>query len=272
MTGSLILAAGRGSRMKGYEGNKTLLPLVPHKSPLEGSRPILMHILENLPSGPKALVVHHKKEDVIKATRSLKISYVDQPVVNGTGGALIAAQDFVEFKSHDQLIITMGDIPLVRRVTYQNLIQALKSSAFVVLGFRPADKKQYGVLEIEKDRVQRIIEWKFWHNYQKEKQEKLSVCNSGIYSARRKDLLRLLPVLASRPQKVHKEINGKVVVIEEFFITDLIEYMVADGLSVGYLIAEDENETMGVDDLSALKKAQKIFRPLAARDYEAGKP
>ena len=51
---------------------------------------------------------------------------------------------------------------------------------------------------------------------------------------------------------------------DNVIITDLIEYMVEDGLSVGCLIAEDENETMGIDDLFALKKAQEIFRQTAA--------
>ena len=260
MTGSLILAAGRGSRMKGYEGNKTLLPLVPHKSPLEGSRPILMHILENLPLGPKALVVHHKKEDVIKATRSLKIMYVDQPVLNGTGGALLAARDFVELESHDQLIITMGDIPLVRRVTYQNLIQALKSSPFVVLGFRPADKKQYGVLEFEGDRVKKIVEWKYWRSFPGKTQEKLRICNSGIYATRKSHLLKYIPLLENRPHAVLKEKEEKLVEIEEFFITDLVELMYQDGLKVGCVLAQDENEVMGVDDLPSLIKAQNLFK------------
>jgi len=60
-TASLILAAGRGSRMEGFEGNKTLLPLVPEKSPFEGKQPILLHILNSLPVGPRAVVVNHKR-------------------------------------------------------------------------------------------------------------------------------------------------------------------------------------------------------------------
>ena len=54
---SIIMAAGRGSRMKGYEGNKTLLPLCPGTSTFEGSHPILLHLLTNLPTGEKALIV-----------------------------------------------------------------------------------------------------------------------------------------------------------------------------------------------------------------------
>ena len=58
------MAAGRGSRMREYEGNKTLLPLVPGNSTYEGTQPILVHILKSLPPGPKAIIVNHKKEDV----------------------------------------------------------------------------------------------------------------------------------------------------------------------------------------------------------------
>ena len=54
--------------MKEYDGNKTLLPLIPEGSPYRGTRPILVEIIKNLPSGPKALVVNYKKEDMIEAT------------------------------------------------------------------------------------------------------------------------------------------------------------------------------------------------------------
>ena len=260
MIGSLILAAGRGSRMKGYEGNKSLLPLVPHKSPLQGSRPMLMNILDNLPSGPKAVVVHHRKEDVIQATQFLRLSYLDQPVLNGTGGALLAARDFVELKSHDRLIITMGDIPLVRPVTYQNLIEALKSSPFVILGFQPRDKKQYGVLEFEGDKVKKIVEWKYWRSYPADTQKKLQICNSGIYAALKRHLVKYIPLLENSPHTVLKEKEKNLVEIKEFFITDLVEMMHRDGLKVGCVLAQDANEVMGVDDLPSLIKAQNLFR------------
>lgn len=254
------MVAGRGSRMTGFEGNKTLLPLVPEKSPYEGRRPILRHILGNLPSGPKALIINHKKEDVIKAAKGFDLFYCEQPELNGTGGALIAARDFLEKQESNQLIITMGDVPFVQKETYRRLIEQLNNHSLMVLGFCPENKKQYGVLEIDKGRVQRIIEWKYWKTYSKEKQERLKVCNAGIYAARKSDLLQYLSVLALRPQKVHKQVDGKVLEIKEFFITDLIEDMVAGGLSVGYVIAQDETETMGIDDLAMLEKAQKIFQ------------
>lgn len=51
--------------------------------------------------------------------------------------------------------------------------------------------------------------------------------------------------------------------VEEFFITDLVELMKDNGLKVGFALAEDENEVMGVDDLPSLLTAQEIFRKSA---------
>ena len=257
---SLILAAGRGSRMKGFDGNKTLLPLVSDESPFIGSHPILLHILNNLPPGPKAIVINYRKEDLIHATQSFDISYFEQPSLNGTGGALIAAREFLETQEYDRMIITMGDVPFVSRATYLNLVEGLKANNLLVVGFRPSDKKQYGVLEIESLNVKRIIEWEYWKTYPADRQRELQICNSGIYAARKDDLVQYLGILEQRPHTVNKERNGELVQVEEYFITDLVELINEDGLDVGYALAKDESEVMGVDDLPSLLKAQEIYR------------
>ncbi len=256
---SIIMAAGRGSRMKNYKGSKTLLPLEPTTSVFEGNRPLILHIMDRLPAGPKALIVNHCKNEVIDATQAIGAKYIEQPVLNGTGGAILAAVDFLGSLTVDQVIITMGDVPFVKRETYASMAAGLSSHDLMILGFSPADKKQYGVLEIENGKVQKITEWKYWRDYPAERQEQLTVCNSGIYSIRRSALAHYLPILASRPQIVQKEVNGKLTDIEEFFFTDLIEYMVEDGKSVSYHVVGDEQETMGIDDVDALQKAQAIF-------------
>ena len=261
---SIIMAAGRGSRMTGYDGNKTLLPLMPVNSTFEGSHLILHHLISNLPDGPKTLVVNHCKKDVIAATHDLEIIYCEQPVLNGTGGALLAAQSFIEAQSCSKFVITMGDVPFVQKTTYLRLVQQLELFDLVIVGFCPSEKKQYGVLEIQGDLVQKITEWKYWKDYSAEKQTNLTICNSGIYAAKKDILIKYLPVMASRPQIVYKEINGKTTPIEEFFITDLVEYLMDDGKSVGYILAEDESETMGIDDHAALLKAQALFKSKAS--------
>ncbi len=257
---SIVMAAGRGSRMKGYRGNKTLLPLKPEGSIYEGSQPILTHILDNLPPGPKAIVIHHCKADVISGTSHLGVTFCHQLQLNGTGGAILAAEDFITAQKCDSIIITMGDVPFVKPETYLAMVGLLRRHDMVVLGFCPQDKKQYGVLEIEDDRVVRITEWKDWKDYPPERQRRLRICNSGIYALSRQVLLNYLPVMAARPQKVYKEINGRMEAIEEFFLTDLVEYMTSDDRKVGFMVVEDELETMGVDDREALQLAQRIYR------------
>ena len=245
--------------MKDYAGNKTLLPLQPGDSVFSGQQPIVMHLMENLPAGPKCLIVNHCKAQVMEATQATGAVYCEQPVLNGTGGAILAAKAFVDAQTAPQVIITMGDVPFVRKQTYETLVDGLDLCDLMILGFSPTDKKQYGVLEIEKGQVRKITEWKYWKDYPVVRQNSLNVCNSGIYAARRSALVSYLPILASRPQVVQKEVNGQMTDIEEFFFTDLIEFMVQDGKPVGFHVVDDEFETMGIDDVAALEKAQAFF-------------
>jgi bifunctional UDP-N-acetylglucosamine pyrophosphorylase/glucosamine-1-phosphate N-acetyltransferase len=257
---AIVMAAGRGSRMSAESGNKTLLPLMPEASDPARRRPLLMEILDSLPPGPRGLVVHHCKQDVMAATGHLPLTYIDQPVLNGTGGAILAAADFIRRTACRCWIITMGDVPFVRPTTYRRLVEALDLSDMVVLGFCPADKKQYGVLEIDGETVRRITEWKYWKDYPSERQEALKICNAGIYALRREVLLDALPTLAASPQVVHKQVDGQMRAIEEYFITDLVAAMVEAGRRVAYLTTADESETMGVDDPQALAAARALYR------------
>jgi bifunctional UDP-N-acetylglucosamine pyrophosphorylase/glucosamine-1-phosphate N-acetyltransferase len=256
------MAAGRGSRMIGFGGNKTLLPLIPEESPFRGTRPILLQILDSLPPGPKALVVHYGKNDVIDCTKTYDLTYWEQPTLNGTGGALMAARPFFFRNKQNAFLITMGDVPFVRTRTYHLLVEGLQSHHGMVLGFRPKEKRQYGVLDMVGNRVTRILEWKYWSALSAAEQARFDICNAGIYAFRRDSLLRYLSRLQDRPHQVNKARDGAMKGMEEFFITDLVELMNEDGLSVGLIPVENDYEVMGVDDLEALKNAQQIYAQL----------
>lgn len=250
---SIILAAGRGSRMKGYNKNKTTISLLSNYE-----YPIILEILKNLPPGNKIIVIHYRKEDVIHTTNRLKVKYCQQPELNGTGGAILAAHDLIKDMKEKDVVITMGDVPLVTRKTYYRLIEALKNYDLVVLGFKTKDKRQYGLLEVEGDRVKKIIEWNTWKDFSKEEKDKYEVCNSGIYAIKKEALLNYIPVLSSRPHIVIKKRNGIPTKIKEYFFTDLVEYMDKEGLKIGY-VTTDEREVIGVDDLYSLTQARDIF-------------
>lgn len=260
---SVVLAAGRGSRMTGYEGNKTLLPLVPAPGSLyEGGRPMLLEVLENLPPGPKGIVVNHCAGDVERAAADFHPSFLLQPVTNGTGGALLAARPFLESATQEAVVITMGDVPLIRPDTYRSLIRLLDDNVLAVLGFLPGDRAQYGLLEMEGDRVLRIVEWKYWKDYPPERRAALGHCNAGVYAARRSELLRYLDRFAGQPHHVRKQRGDEWVTIEEYFLTDMVELMGGDGLPTGMAPASEE-EVAGVDTPESLRRVQERFARLS---------
>ena len=256
---SIVFAAGKGTRMAPYEGNKTLLPLVAGASLFEGERPILCHILEQLPRGPKAVVVHHCKDDIVRATRAMAPTFLEQPSMNGTGGALLAARPFLESVEEERILITMGDVPFVHPATYRALLERLDAFPLVALGFEPKDRKKYGLILTDGPVVRRIVEWAYWRTFPEQRLEGLRTCNSGIYAARRADLLPFLDRLEKSPHVVVKERGGRRVDIQEFFITDLVTLMAEGGLETGYVVAPDETEVMGIDDPESLERAQELF-------------
>lgn len=251
---SVILAAGMGTRMKSLKKNKTCLSLI------DGyNYPMILEIIKNLPLGTKIVVVNYRKEDVIKATKDVKnIIYCEQPELNGTGGAIISCYDTIRDLSSEYVIITMGDVPLVKRNTYFKLIQGLEENHMMVLGFKVSQKKQYGLLDIDGDQVKRIVEWSIWKDLSDKEQSRLNICNSGIYAIRKEILLDYIPVLKDKPHIVIKEREGVLKEVKEFFLTDLVEYMHNDGLKIGYQIAS-LLEVMGVDDPDALSFARQVF-------------
>jgi len=260
---SLVLAAGKGSRMIGYEGNKTLLPLIPSgKDRTVGSRPLLIEVLDNLPAGPKAVVVHHRAEDVRRETETYGCTYIFQPVTDGTGGAVLAARPFLEALSEEAVIITMGDVPLIRRRTYDLLLQGLTDGQMTVLAFYPDDPAQYGKVDVMENRVRRIVEWKYWSLMPG--QMAGCPCNAGVYALRREVLLSALDHLAAKAHEVHKERDGRMTLIREYFLTDLVEILENQGLTVTYKTAEPW-EVLGVDTPQALARVQEIYR-LRQRD------
>ncbi len=260
---SIIFAAGRGTRMTGYSGNKTLLPLIPEKSRYEGARPLIREVLDNLPAGPRGIVVNYRAEEIRRVTEGPEISFVYQPVTNGTGGALLAARSFLNSADADRVIITMGDVPLIRPATYYRLLDLLGRYELALLAFENKDRAQYGMIEMEGGRVTGIVEWKYWKDFPLERQSRLRYCNAGVYAAKKTTLLNCMDKLERRPHDVMKQQGGQWLTIKEYFLTDIVEMMSRDGLPVGITLASEE-EVIGVDTPESLAAVQKLYAKIQA--------
>ena len=118
---ALILAAGAGTRMKN-DLAKTLNKIC--------GRTLADHVMDALEpiTDRMVLVVRHKKEDVIAACKG-RAEFVEQKDGGwGTGWAVISARELLE-ACEGSVIVTAGDMPLVRTETYEKLNRAVVEGA-----------------------------------------------------------------------------------------------------------------------------------------------
>ena len=87
--------------------------------------------------------------------KGLEYHFIAQPETNGTGGALLAARSFIDSCCADSVIITMGDVPLIRSATYMKLLDRLTGCDLALLGFECRDRAQYGMIEMDGEKISR---------------------------------------------------------------------------------------------------------------------
>ena len=130
-TAAVLLAAGRGTRMK------SALPKVLH--PVAG-RPMIGHLLDRLAvirPERTIVVVSPGMQAVAEFVAPAETIIQDPPL--GTGHAVMAVRDALDGFDGDVLVLC-GDTPLLTATTMQSMVAARRAAgdpAVVVLGFRP---------------------------------------------------------------------------------------------------------------------------------------
>ncbi|WP_254151098.1 sugar phosphate nucleotidyltransferase [Candidatus Chloroploca mongolica] len=145
---AVILAAGESKRTRPLTllRPKPLIPLL--------GRPLLTHILDELVGlVDRVTLVVGYRADQIEATfgadyQGIALRYVRQEVVNGTAGALLAAQPVDE-----PFFLLYGD-NLVAQADLLGVCQ----SRYGVAGLRVADARSFGVLQIVDGKVYGMLE------------------------------------------------------------------------------------------------------------------
>ena len=243
----VVLAAGQGKRM--YSS----LPKVLHKV---AGRPMLAHVLETARalSPGRIIVVHgHGGDEVRSAFAAMNVTWVEQTEQLGTGHALMQALPSV--KPRDDVLVLYGDVPLIRAETLQALIEA-RDSGLAILTAEPADPGGYGrIVRDAQGRVVRIVEEKD----ASPEQLALREVNVGFLIAQ---AARLAGWLASV-----KNSNAQ----REYYLTDVVQCAVAEGIKVATRQPKDVWETWGVNSRHELALVERAYQNAAAkRLLEAG--
>lgn len=245
-TVALILAAGRGTRMKS-DTPKVLHDLL--------GKPMIDHVLDALKSAGvnDAIVVTGYGSDLLKEhLKDRKVKTVLQKELLGSGDAALSAKSALE-KGYDNVIILCGDAPLIRPETIKELVDKHKKSGSSATILTAVVKDPTGYGRIVRDDDKRIIkiveeiEARFF-------EEVIEEINSGTYCFNVKDLFRALGEV--KPNK------GK----KEYFLTDVFGILHRDKKPIESVVKEDEDEIIGINSRSDLADAVAILKKRIMED------
>jgi bifunctional UDP-N-acetylglucosamine pyrophosphorylase/glucosamine-1-phosphate N-acetyltransferase len=233
----IILAAGQGKRMRSD------LPKVLH--PLAG-RPLLQHVLTSAAAlKPREIrVVHgHGGGQVQAAFLGQPIGWYHQAEQKGTGHAV--RQALPKIPAGDVVLILYGDVPLVQPATLKKLVARAAKGQVAVLTAAMADPTGYGrILRGDKGAVLAIVE----HKDATPEQRRINEVNTGLIACPAGQLARWIGRL--------KPDNAQ----QEYYLTDIIGLAVRDKVAVAAVVAESEDEVLGINDKAQLAAAEKILR------------
>ncbi|MCL5126749.1 MAG: NTP transferase domain-containing protein, partial [Deltaproteobacteria bacterium] len=192
--GAVILAAGKGTRMKSSYC-KVLHPVC--------GRPMLAYVLDAVRSlnvNRVGIVIGHQAEEILSRFDSVDLNFVKQEPQLGTGHAVKQCSGlFRNFDGH--LLIICGDTPLIKVETLADFIRFHDeaSSMISVLTTELANPFGYGrIVRDKNDHVAKIVEERDADKFQRTMRE----INTGIYMVESNLLFSLLDkVKADNSQK-----------------------------------------------------------------------
>lgn len=235
---ALILAAGEGTRMKSD------LPKVAHRIldvPMLG---LVLHIARQAGCDPVVIVTGHRAGAVEELYPGE--TWVRQGRQLGTGHAVICAKDAFSGVSGSMFVLS-GDTPLLRPETLAALRQAREESGAAVslLTTMMPDATGYGrIVRGAGGDVSAIVEQKD----ATAEQLLIGEVNTGTYCFDAERLFEHLHELGAQ--------NAQ----GEYYLTDMIAILRAEGLGVVAFVTDDPAEAMGVNTRVQLAEAASVLQ------------
>jgi bifunctional UDP-N-acetylglucosamine pyrophosphorylase/glucosamine-1-phosphate N-acetyltransferase len=234
---TVILAAGQGTRMRSSK------PKVLHKV---AERALLHHVYDTsteLENNSIVIIYGHGGELVKNELQTLNAEWVEQKEQLGTGHAVQQAENFIN--DEDKVLILYGDVPLLKKTTIDKLLENVSEKSIGLLTVNLDEPTVYGRIVRDNDgKVLKIVEEKDTNQ-----EEKLIIeGNTGII-ATPGNLLK---------QWLSKLENGNAQ--KEFYLTDIIEMAVKDGVEVKTNQPDTQDEVLGVNDRTQLAHLERVYQ------------
>lgn len=237
----VILAAGQGTRMR------SALPKVLH--PVAG-KSMLGHVIHSARQlSPQGIhvVIGHGADRVREQLAGDDVSFVLQDKQLGTGHAVAQALPVL---TGETVLILYGDVPLIQVETLHRLLALVTDQQLGLLTVTLDDPTGYGrIVRDTQHRVSAIVE----HKDATEAQKAIKEGNTGILAVPGKRLADWLGRLSNN------NVQG------EYYLTDVIEMAVGDGLVVATAQPDDAMEVQGANDRKQLAELERHYQQREAR-------
>lgn len=231
--GVLVLAAGKGTRMKS-DSPKVMQPVL--------EKPMLHYVLSSFPSiNEVAVVVGHGGEEVQSYLSEFwpDVDTVWQREQLGTGHAVMEAESWI---SHfDRVLVVNGDMPLMTEDVLSSLL-AVHQGGCSFLTMILEEPEGYG--RVVREGTVRIVE----HKDCLPDQLGIKEVNAGVY------LLDVDPLLKCLKGLSKNNAQG------EYYLVDVVEYFQKADLPAHPVVVDDPDTMLGINDPSGLAKAGRILR------------
>lgn len=236
---TVIMAAGKGTRMKS-DMAKVLHTL--------HGKPMVCYTIEaaqQIGSDRTIVIVGHQAPSVKSALDGYAVEFAEQKEQLGTGHAVMQAEPLL--RGFDgTLLVLAGDTPLIKSDTLQGLckLHSEKKAAATILTAMMNDPYGLGrIIRDEGGQVSRIVEEKDATAEEKDIKE----VNSSIYCF---DARRLFDALARiRPDNKQGEL----------YLTDTISILRESGGWIAGAMADDPDDTTGINTVEHLEAAARIL-------------
>lgn len=241
----IILAAGKGTRMK------SSLPKVLHKI---ANKPMVEHIIDNVYGlGCQNInLVYGHGGDLLKSELSQhKVNWCLQAEQLGTGHAVMQAVDNV--KDNDDVLILVGDAPLISSATLSKLVSAKKDADLALLTVNLDDPTGMGRIVRDpnsNDNITAIVE----HKDATDEQRLIKEINTGMMIMQGSDLKRWLGNLSNNNSQ------------NEYYLTDVIEMAAKEGKRVSSAQPQWHREVEGVNNRAQLASLECAYQLREAND------
>jgi len=225
MTRAIVLAAGKGTRMKSTQ------PKVLHEI---CGRPMLWHVLEALRAAGIDEILVVTSRELEPYLPAFGVQTVVQDPQHGTGHAVQVALAVLEPRDAT-LVVANGDLPLVDQVLFEDVQAAVDADAGTALGLVTAKMplpSTFGRIVRRGATVERIVEFRDATAAERAIDE----MNAGIYAFDERALRNVIGRLSND--------NAQ----HEYYLTDTIDLLVADSRRVVPVLAPDYRLVLGVND------------------------